>query len=123
MADPKPTDPNSWETATKLIRGGIHRSSFGETAEALYLTLKTGARPGAGLSAERRQRLKRMLRALDGRQVGASYREIAEQILDMNVADVPAWRTSSARDVAIRLCRGAARLMRGGYLALLRRRP
>ena len=38
MADPKPTDPSHWETATKLIRGGIHRSSFGETAEALYLT-------------------------------------------------------------------------------------
>ena len=38
MADSKPTDPNNWETATKLIRGGIHRSSFGETAEALYLT-------------------------------------------------------------------------------------
>ena len=36
MADtPKPED---WETATKLIRGGINRSQFGETAEALYLT-------------------------------------------------------------------------------------
>src|SRR3569833_286982 len=36
MADtPKPED---WETATKLIRGGIHRSPYGETAEALYLT-------------------------------------------------------------------------------------
>src|ERR1700727_1791462 len=38
MADPEPTDPNTWETATKLIRGGINRSKFGETAEALYLT-------------------------------------------------------------------------------------
>ena len=36
MADP--TDPKDWETATKLIRGGINRSAFGETAEALYLT-------------------------------------------------------------------------------------
>jgi O-succinylhomoserine sulfhydrylase len=36
MADT--TDPKDWETATKLIRGGIHRSNYGETAEALYLT-------------------------------------------------------------------------------------
>src|ERR1700761_9249294 len=41
MADPnKPSDPDpgQWETATKLIRGGLNRSAFGETAEALYLT-------------------------------------------------------------------------------------
>ena len=38
MADPKATKPEDWETATKLIRGGIHRSEYGETAEALYLT-------------------------------------------------------------------------------------
>jgi len=31
-------DPQSWETATRLIRGGLARSAFGETAEALYLT-------------------------------------------------------------------------------------
>ena len=38
MADPKTPSPQEWETATKLIRGGINRSMFGETAEALYLT-------------------------------------------------------------------------------------
>ena len=31
-------DPQAWETATKLIRGGVARSPYGETAEALYLT-------------------------------------------------------------------------------------
>jgi O-succinylhomoserine sulfhydrylase len=31
-------DPNLWQPATKLIHGGITRSQFGETAEALYLT-------------------------------------------------------------------------------------
>ena len=30
--------PNDWEPATKLIRGGLNRSPFGEVAEALYLT-------------------------------------------------------------------------------------
>ena len=38
MADPKTTKPEDWETSTKLIRGGINRSMYGETAEALYLT-------------------------------------------------------------------------------------
>jgi O-succinylhomoserine sulfhydrylase len=30
--------PDEWETATKLIRGGLTRSPYGETAEALFLT-------------------------------------------------------------------------------------
>lgn len=31
-------DPKNWDVATKLIRGGLARSPFMETAEALYLT-------------------------------------------------------------------------------------
>ena len=31
-------DPNRWEPATRLIRGGLMRSNHGEIAEALYLT-------------------------------------------------------------------------------------
>jgi O-succinylhomoserine sulfhydrylase len=31
-------DPNQWDQATRLVRGGLARSPFGETAEALYLT-------------------------------------------------------------------------------------
>ena len=31
-------DPNDWETATRLIRGGLARSPHGETAEPIYLT-------------------------------------------------------------------------------------
>jgi len=34
----KRKDPNDWRLATKLVRGGLNRSEFGETAEALYLT-------------------------------------------------------------------------------------
>jgi O-succinylhomoserine sulfhydrylase len=34
MAD----DPHSWEPATRLSRGGLNRSNFGETSEALFLT-------------------------------------------------------------------------------------
>jgi hypothetical protein len=63
-----------------------------------------------------------MLRALDGRAAEASYREVADVVLGERFEDSMSWRTSSARDVAIRLCRGAAKLMREGYLTLLRRR-
>ncbi len=31
-------DPNDWQIATRLIRGGLDRSPHGETAEALFLT-------------------------------------------------------------------------------------
>jgi O-succinylhomoserine sulfhydrylase len=31
-------DPNDWEVATRLVRGGLARSPHGEIAEALYLT-------------------------------------------------------------------------------------
>ena len=31
-------DPNDWEDATKLVRGGLIRSEFGEQSEPIYLT-------------------------------------------------------------------------------------
>ena len=34
----KRKDPKDWRQATKLVRGGLNRSEFGETAEAVYLT-------------------------------------------------------------------------------------
>lgn len=33
-----PHDPTTWQPATRAVRGGIHRSLFDETAEAMYLT-------------------------------------------------------------------------------------
>jgi len=36
MTDKK--EPKDWRLATKLVRGGLNRSEFGETSEALYLT-------------------------------------------------------------------------------------
>jgi hypothetical protein len=91
-------------------------------AARLHGSLTSAARPAVRLPAHRRLRFKRMLRALDGRAADASYRDIAEHILSADVTDSSAWRTAPTRDVAIRLCRAATRLMRGGYLALLRRR-
>ena len=31
-------DPKTWRPATRLIRGGLNRSGFGETSEPIYLT-------------------------------------------------------------------------------------
>jgi len=31
-------DPNDWETATRLVRGGLARTPYGEISEALFLT-------------------------------------------------------------------------------------
>ena len=36
--DPKTEIPSEWAPATQAIRGGLARSPYGETAEALYLT-------------------------------------------------------------------------------------
>jgi O-succinylhomoserine sulfhydrylase len=40
MSQPPPTTerPDQWEPATQLIRGGLSRSPFGETSEAMFLT-------------------------------------------------------------------------------------
>jgi hypothetical protein len=73
------------------------------------------------LSPQGRARAVQMLRALDARAAGASYRDVAERVLGRAV-EGGGWRTAPARDVAIRLCRAARRLMGGGYLGLLLRR-
>ncbi len=39
MSGDKPEKPGkNWKTATRLVRGGLKRSPYGETSEALYLT-------------------------------------------------------------------------------------
>lgn len=74
------------------------------------------------LSSYSRGRAVSALRALDGRAAGASYRDVAEHVLRRPADGREAWRVSTARDVAIRLCRTGARLVAGGYRQLLRRR-
>ncbi|WP_334163721.1 DUF2285 domain-containing protein [Phenylobacterium sp.] len=69
-----------------------------------------------------RRRLGGMLRALDGRAAGASHRDIALHLVGGVPAEPGAWRTCAARDVAVRLCRSAVRVVEGGYRRLLARR-
>ena len=78
--------------------------------------------PLAPLTAQQRRCLIRMLRALDGWQEPASYREIAAVLLDPLVLSQSRreWLTSPRRAQIIRLVRDAVRRMRGGYRDLLR---
>jgi len=73
------------------------------------------------INSQRRQRLALILRALDAHQCGETYRDIARALF--GVTRVPrgsAWKTHDVRDRTIRLVRTGVRLMRGGYLDLLR---
>ena len=79
----------------------------------------TDAPPRSRLSLVQRERLARMLFALDGIERRSTYRDIAEQLFDQVEADA-AFRTSTIRDVTIRLVRRGRALMAGGYLKLLR---
>jgi hypothetical protein len=74
-------------------------------------------------SAFPRQRLRRFaltLRALDGRNTGASYRAIAEGLHGTQLVAAEAWKTSSIRDTTIRLVRSGIAMMRRGYRKLLK---
>lgn len=68
---------------------------------------------------ERLRRAQRSLRALDGRASGASYRELAEQIFGERRLEQEAWKTSSIRDVTIRLVRSGKALMERDYVRLI----
>ncbi|WP_343304414.1 DUF2285 domain-containing protein [Mesorhizobium retamae] len=78
--------------------------------------------PDTRITTQRRRRLRLMMRAADGRDNGASYREIAKAIYgEFRVASEP-WKTSPLRDTVIGLVEGAVAIIGGGYLQLLRHR-
>ena len=69
---------------------------------------------------QRRARLILGLRALDGRDDGASYRELARGLFGASrVPDGPAWKTHDLRSRVMRLVVDANALRDGGYLTLL----
>ena len=82
-----------------------------------------GREPGPplpALSAQRRQRLTLVIRALDGRTEGNSYRAIAEVLFGRSRIPDRAWKTHDLRNRTIRLVQSGLALMRGSYRALLR---
>jgi hypothetical protein len=73
------------------------------------------------ISSQRRQRFALILRALNAHQCGETYRDIARALFGATrVPAGSAWKTHDIRDRTIRLVRTGLRLMRGGYLDLLR---
>lgn len=85
------------------------------------MTGRFHTRPPERPTTQRRHRLALTLRALDGRLAHASYRVIAQSLFGR--ARIPAgatWKTHDLRDRTIRLARNGLKLMRGGYLDLLR---
>lgn len=89
----------------------LQRRLFGRAAGPLPRALT--------LTPRHRLRLVRMVRALDGRFSGASYREIAGVLFDTPWQSATEWKTSSIRAQTIRLVKDAHTMMRGGYLRLL----
>ena len=77
-----------------------------------------GPNPGA-LSEARRDRLVVALRALDGWQKRASYREIAAVLFGFNDVSERGWKSHDLRDRTIRLVRYGLAMTRGGYRRLL----
>ncbi len=75
------------------------------------------------ITAQRRARLKAMLRALDGRACGAVHREIAAALWGSARVAAEPWKTSALRDATLRLVRDGGAMVRGGYVALLRPGP
>lgn len=74
------------------------------------------------MTAQQRRRLRLMMQAADGRANSASYREIGTVLFGRERVASGPWKTSSLRDMVIGLVEGAATLIGGGYLQLLRHR-
>ncbi|WP_296350812.1 DUF2285 domain-containing protein [Reyranella sp.] len=72
------------------------------------------------ITARLRKRLLNMIRALDGRLEGASYREVAMALYGPDAVARFPWKTSSVRGQTIRLVADAVAIMDGGYRKLLR---
>ncbi|KZB56359.1 DUF2285 domain-containing protein [Thalassospira xiamenensis] len=83
---------------------------------------RTGQFPSALYPIERRApRWRMMLQAWDGRQAGASQREIAEVLYGHRTV-AEDWSAGFLRTRVQRLLRGADRLVHGGYLDILQGR-
>lgn len=88
-------------------------------AERLYDQL-TGRPVDLRLTKQRRERLKRALRTVDGLHHGASYRGIAVAFFgDRRVSDEP-WKTNALKYQIARLAAYGRRMVDRGYRELLR---
>ena len=73
------------------------------------------------VTPQRRHRARQMLRVVDARESGATYRAVAERLFPQHENDAATWVGSAIRETTIRLARDGMKLVRGGYRSLLRR--
>ena len=71
------------------------------------------------LTRQRRERLKRALRTIDGRREGASYRTIASAFFGSRRVSQEPWKTSSLKAQIARLAMHGRMLIKDGYRMLL----
>ncbi|WP_082734757.1 DNA -binding domain-containing protein [Sphingobium yanoikuyae] len=77
--------------------------------------------PDPRITRSRQKRAREMLRVLDGRASGATYRAIADAVFPKHDHDAASWVGSAIRETTIRLARDGAKLVHGGYRSILRR--
>lgn len=93
-----------------------------ETERLLSALLDYPIGPDGRLTAQQRRRARNMLRAVDGRKQGATYREIAEVLYGTKRIRSEHWQTSALRGSVIGLVKGGLAMIAGGYRQLLRHR-
>lgn len=107
-----PLDKDFLTRIASLLR--FHRRLLGRAAGPLPR--------GWPLTAYRLARLDLMLRALDLRQSGATYRDIATALGRDDASRLSAsdWKMSASRSFVVRLVRDGIAMMNGDYRKLLR---
>ena len=75
--------------------------------------------PDTRLTPQRRQRLIESLRAIDARQAGATYQEIAETVFGAAPVNAITWKSAPLRDTVMRRTASGLDLVAGGYRRLL----
>lgn len=89
-------------------------------ADRLYHQLVDG-NADPPITRQRRERLKRALRTIDGRQSGASYRTLATVFFGADRVAAEPWKTSSLKAQMARLASYGRMMIDRGYRQLLTR--
>lgn len=72
------------------------------------------------VTPQRQRRARLMLRVVDARVAGASYRQIAAQLFPNLKHDSETWVENPVRETTVRLARDGLAFVRGGYRRILR---
>lgn len=104
-----------------LLPLDTHWSARLVAAERLQRAL-SGRPAGPVITSQRRDRLKRALRTIDGRRQGASYREVAHAFFGQRRVAGEHWKTSALKAQVARLAALGRRMVERGYRMLLQGR-